>query len=166
LEIKTMSDAPTGDFNPGAGTPRSLLPVNKYLMEIGHIEKTLSSGGKPRLTVRMKVDAGPEKGRQWTEDCYLTPRAKWKINSLCEAVGVKETFSTDDPATLIETFVGKKLFVTIGPDDWEKDGVMQDGRKSKGYDSIVPSKPEVRDGAKAAPAAPAAPAASDNEIPF
>jgi hypothetical protein len=142
-----MSDEIKTGSNSAGTTGRSLLPTGRYLTDIEHVEKTLSNSGKERLSFTFRVVAGPHEGRKMFDDVYLTESALWKLDALSEAIGLEKGTASkpNDPAALINTFGGKRLFVTLSADEYEKDGQTREGRKITAYDTTEATKPQQRD---------------------
>jgi len=155
------------DANAGraAGT-NQLVEPGKYLCNVDHVEKTLANNGKPRLSVHLRIIAGPNEGRMIFDDMYLTKAAMWKVQGFAAAVGQTETINPNDPVDLINKLVSRKVYVTYRKDNWTDDECNErEGRKVSGYDSTKPSKPKKRDDAKSGNSAKSGDEA-DGEIPF
>lgn len=126
--------------------PREFLPIGPYLVEIAWAEKTLSNKGTPRVTFTFTISAGGQSGKSYREDVYLTDGSLWKIQTLARAAGVKKAFDADNNSELIDVFVGKKLKIVLGEDNWtDNAGVEQDGRKIALFESLDPETKRAMD---------------------
>jgi len=144
-----MADITPGKTTPTSSGGRELLPTGKYLVNIKHVEKTLSPNGKERLSWQFSIKAGEYKNRVIFDDTYLTDAALWKVQSLAAAAGLKpeQTFDPGNAAQLIDLFVGRELFVSLGEDKYtNSEGAQVVTRKVTAYDSTTPSVPKPREG--------------------
>ena len=150
------TDTEGGGIKTGANskgtTGRKLLPAARYLASIEMVEKTLAkSSGNPRLSFTFRVAAGEFQGKKLFDDVYLTEEALWKLDAICDAVGIEKgtDINPNDPAALINLFSGKQLFVTLGVDDYkDKNGNEREGRKIVAFDTTEATKPPERRDAK------------------
>jgi len=140
-----------------AGGNRDAVPAGKYVCSIAHVERSFSQGSKARLGFQFRILAGEHKNRMLFDDCYLQESAFWKLDLICAAVALTETFDLEDPVALIDTFAGKKLWVTWREDDSEwtdKDGKKRtDGWKVTDYKALDAALQKRLDDEKAAAAA-------------
>lgn len=137
----------TSGTNSSGTKSRNLLPIGRYMVTIEHVEKTLAPTGTPRLSFTFRVEAGENTDRKIFDEVYLSKKALWKFDDICDAVGIPKGTDIDpnDPAVLINTFAGKSLFLRYSRDDYEKDGEEREGRKVTEYDSLEASVPRTRE---------------------
>ena len=81
-----------------------------YLCSIDTAIPGVSKSGTPRVTFDFVVIAGERKGAHLREDFYLSTKAKWKIQSLLEAID-ETSLGEREAVQLMEKFSGKKLMV-------------------------------------------------------
>ncbi len=121
---------------PGKVAPKRKdeLPPGPYLVRIEDVERILHGSGKTRVDFVYLVIAGEFTGRKMFDHCYETKDALWRLQRVAEVAGVTEAFNTEDPADLINKFVGKSLKVKTKADNYtNRDGVLVEGRKIIDY---------------------------------
>jgi len=123
-----------------SGGNRDTVPAGKYVCSIAHVERTFSKGGKARLSFQYRILAGEHKNRMLFDDAYLTNSSLWKLDLICEAANLTDGFDLEDPIGLIDTFAGKRIWVTWREDssEWtDKDGQKRtDGWKVTDYKAL------------------------------
>lgn len=115
---------------------RDLLPESTYLARCTFIEKTLSTKkGTPTLVITLVVQAGQHKGAKIWDRVVLLPSVLWKLDAVCEGLGVTEAFDTDNAADLLDKFTGNDAFVTVKHE--ESEYVNKDGNTVKRVQAVV-----------------------------
>ena len=132
-------------------TPKIQVEAGRtYLCSIDTAVPGVSKSGTPRVTFDFVVIAGDKKGAHLREDFYLSTAAKWKIQSLLDAVNEK-ALGEREAVALMEKFSGKKLMIRTKLEDGRVDEatgteyparVRASGFSSAGTDSQTVSNPK------------------------
>lgn len=94
---------------------REPLAEGVYLMNIEAVDEKQSSTGKDMLLVRFKE---PETGTAIFENYVLTVDALWKLQELCNAIGI-DTSADMDTSELIPELIGQTVKVKVIQEDYE-----------------------------------------------
>ena len=93
------------------------LPEGLHIMTIEEVEEKKSSTGNDMLLVRFKE---PESGTAVFENYVLLPQNMWKLQELCEAVGLDTTeLGAIDTEELIPMLKGAEVKVKVTQEEYE-----------------------------------------------
>ncbi len=121
---------------------RPLFPTGESLVEVQFVDfETSSQKGTPMVTFKLNGSAGPCKGQQIRNRCYLTDSSLWKLEDFAIACGVDAETTVlqakEKSTDLLEAFIGAKVKIIVKADSYtDKDGIEREGREIIAVESI------------------------------
>jgi len=121
---------------------RPPFPTGESLVEVQFVDfETSSQKGTPMVTFKLIGSAGPCKGQQIRNRCYLTDSSLWKLEDFAIACGIDAETTVNQAkeksTDLLESFIGAKVKIIVKADTYnDKDGIEREGREIIAVESI------------------------------
>ena len=121
---------------------RPLFPIGESLVEVQFVDfETSAQKGTPTVTFKLIGSAGPCKGQQIRNRCYITDTSLWKLEDFAIACGVDAETTVlqakEKSTDLLEAFIGAKVKVIVKADNYtDKEGIEREGREIIAVESI------------------------------
>jgi hypothetical protein len=119
-----------------------LFPTGESLVEVQFVDfETSAQKGTPTVTFKLTGSAGPCKGQQIRNRCYITDTSLWKLEDFAIACGIDAETTVNQAkeksTDLLEAFIGAKVKIIVKADNYtDKEGIEREGREIIAVESI------------------------------
>jgi len=109
---------PTKEYGEGGG---GIPDPDKYFAMVSGVEVGESSNHNPQIVVSLRLIQGSKtkgqfRGTRFRDWLVLTENSIWRLENLCKAIGLTESFDPTDAEVVNELFYQKILYANVGKD--------------------------------------------------